>query len=159
MRMQVRSLASFSGLRIRYCHELWCRLKTELWSHVAVALAQAGGYSSDRTPSWEPPCAALKKKKRKFDMIQQSHSWEISREITRENHKSKRYMFPNVHCSAVYNSQVMKATFLNVHTGILLSHKNEQNHAICSNKYGPRDYHTKWSKSDEDKYHLHVESN
>ena len=23
---------------------------------------------------------------------------------------------------------------------------------------GPRDYHTKWSKPDKDKYHLHVES-
>ena len=26
--------------------------------------------------------------------------------------------------------------------------------AICSNMDGPRDYHTKWSKSDKDKYHM-----
>ena len=26
MRTQVRSLASLSGLRIRHCRELWCRL-------------------------------------------------------------------------------------------------------------------------------------
>ena len=27
-----------------------------------------------------------------------------------ENHNSKRYMHPNVHCSTIYNSQVMEAT-------------------------------------------------
>ena len=38
---------------------------------------------------------------------------------------------------------------------ILLSHKNEWNNAICRNVDGPRDCHTKWSKSDrEDKYHM-----
>ena len=31
--------------------------------------------------------------------------------------------------------------------GILCSHKKEWNNAICSNMDGPRDYHTKWSKS------------
>ena len=34
-----------------------------------------------------------------------------------------------------------------IHNGILLSHKKEQNNAICSNMDGPRDSHTKWSKS------------
>ena len=38
MRMQVRSLASFSGLGIqRYC-ELWCRSQMRLGSRVAVAV-------------------------------------------------------------------------------------------------------------------------
>ena len=32
--------------------------------------------------------------------------------------------------------------------GILLSHKIEWNNAIYSNMDGPRDYHTKWSKSE-----------
>ena len=27
-----------------------------------------------------------------------------------ENHHSKRYMYPSVHCSTIYNSQDMKAT-------------------------------------------------
>ena len=35
--------------------------------------------------------------------------------------------------------------------GILLSHKKEWNNAICSNMDGPRDYHTKWSKSDTER--------
>ena len=41
-----------------------------------------------------------------------------------------------------------------IHNEILLSHKKEWNHAICSNIDGPRDYHTKWSKSEKDKYHM-----
>ena len=27
-----------------------------------------------------------------------------------ENHNSKRHMYPNVHCSTIYNSQDMEAT-------------------------------------------------
>ena len=38
LRKQVRSLASFSGLRIRCCRELWCRLQTQLGSHIGVAV-------------------------------------------------------------------------------------------------------------------------
>ena len=49
--MQVRSLASVSGLRILCCHELWCRSQARLRSQVAVAVVQASGCSSDSTPS------------------------------------------------------------------------------------------------------------
>ena len=38
IRLQVRSLASLGGLRIRHCGELWCRSKTQLGSGVAVAV-------------------------------------------------------------------------------------------------------------------------
>ena len=38
-------------------------------------------------------------------------------------------------------------THTHTHNGILLSHKKEWNNAIYSNMRGPRDYHTKWSKS------------
>ena len=51
MRMCVQSLASLSGLRIWHCHKLWYRSQTRLRSHIAVALAQAGSYSSNSTPS------------------------------------------------------------------------------------------------------------
>ena len=37
-------------LRIRRCRELQCRSQMRLGSHVAVAVVQAGGYSSDQTP-------------------------------------------------------------------------------------------------------------
>ena len=33
------------------CHELWCRLKMQLRSHVAVAVVCAGSCSSHLTPS------------------------------------------------------------------------------------------------------------
>ena len=51
MRMWVLSLASLSGLRIQHCCELWYGLQRQLGSGVAVALAWAGRYSSDLTPS------------------------------------------------------------------------------------------------------------
>ena len=57
MRTQVRSLALLGGLRIWYCRELWCRWQTRLGSHVAVAVVQASGYSSDLTPSLETSIA------------------------------------------------------------------------------------------------------
>ena len=68
MRLQVQSLASLSGLRIRLCHELWCRPKMWLGSGIAVAVVQSGSCSSDSTPSLGTPYAtgeALKSKKKK----------------------------------------------------------------------------------------------
>ena len=38
MKIQPRSLALISGLRIQRCRELWCRLQTLLGSGVAVAV-------------------------------------------------------------------------------------------------------------------------
>ena len=51
MKLRVGSLALLSGLKIWHCQELWHRLQTRLGSHVAVALAKAGSYGSDSTPS------------------------------------------------------------------------------------------------------------
>ena len=38
MGLQVQFLASLSGLRIRHCHELWCRSQMWLGSGIAVAV-------------------------------------------------------------------------------------------------------------------------
>ena len=43
----------------------------------------------------------------------------------------------------VLRVRVYAYTRTHIYNGILLSHKNEQNNAICSNMEGPRDYHTK----------------
>ena len=51
MRTWVRPLALISGLGIRHCCELWCRLHTQLGSRVAVAVVQASSYSSNLTTS------------------------------------------------------------------------------------------------------------
>ena len=83
--------------------------------------------------------------------------------ISRENHKSKRYIHTNVQCSTIYNSQDIEATYMfinremdkedvvNICYRILFSHKKERNNAICNNMDEPRDYHTKWIKSDGEK--------
>ena len=44
---------------------------------------------------------------------------------------------------------------VHIYNGILLSHRKERNNAICSNLDGPRDYHTKWSKSDRERQILY----
>ena len=64
MRMQVRSLVSFSG--IWCCHELWCRLQRWLGSHIAEAVVKACSCSSSSL-AWELAYAAgtaLKRKKK-----------------------------------------------------------------------------------------------
>ena len=40
---------------------------------------------------------------------------------------------------------------VHIYNGILLSHKKEQNNAICSNMDATRDYHTKWNKSERER--------
>ena len=40
-----------------------------------------------------------------------------------------------------------------INKGVLLSHK-KNNNAICSYMDATRDPHTKWSRSDKDKYHM-----
>ena len=45
-----------------------------------------------------------------------------------------------------------KEDVVHIYKGIL--HKNKWNNITCSNMGRPRDYHTKWSKSEKDKYHM-----
>ena len=47
-----------------------------------------------------------------------------------------------------------KEDAVQIYNGILLSPKKEWNNAIYSNMDGPKDYHTKWSKSEKDKYYI-----
>ena len=44
-----------------------------------------------------------------------------------------------------------KEDVVHIYNGTLLSHKKEWNNAICRNMDEPRDYHTKWSKSEEER--------
>ena len=70
----------------------------------------------------------------------------------------------NVHSSAIYNSQKLEATqasitkWMEKEDGILLICKKEWNNAICHNMDRPRDYHTKWSKSDRERQVLYGNS-
>src|SRR5512134_2112105 len=80
MRLRVRSLPLLSGLRIWRCRELWCRLQTQLGSHVAVSVMQDGSCSSNSTPSLGTSichrCSPkkFKKKKKSNDQVPMWHS-------------------------------------------------------------------------------------
>ena len=69
VRVQVRTLASFSGLRIRCFQELWCRSQMWLVSGIAMTMASAGSCSSESTPSLGTSircrCSCKKKKSKK----------------------------------------------------------------------------------------------
>ena len=71
MSSQIGSWALLSGLRISLCRKLWCRSRTRLRSCVAGAgaVAVAGSYSSDSTPSLGtsicPGCSPKKTKRRR----------------------------------------------------------------------------------------------
>ena len=73
MRTQVQWLASLSGLRIQYFHELWYKLQTQFRSHIAVAVVQAGSFSSNSTSSLGTSiscvCSPKKSKKKKKKKI------------------------------------------------------------------------------------------
>ena len=72
MRTQVWSPALLSELRIQRCCELWCSSKTWVGSGVAMAMAQAKGYSSVLTPSLGTSvcckCSPKKEKKEKREL-------------------------------------------------------------------------------------------
>ena len=49
-----------------------------------------------------------------------------------------------------------KEDVVHIYNGILFSHKKEWNNATCSNMDGPRDDHTRWSKSDRERQIDHM---
>ena len=49
------------------------------------------------------------------------------------------------------NKRMDKEDVVHIHNAILLSHKKEWNNVICSSMDGPRDYHSKWSKSQRER--------
>jgi len=85
-----------------------------------------------------------------------------SGQLSRENHDSKRHMYSSVHYSTIFNNQDMETTYMSIdrrvakeevvhiHNGILLSHWKERKNSIFSNMDGPRNYHAKWSQSDNE---------
>ena len=77
MRLQVQSLASLSGLRIRCCHELWFRLQMQLRSAGIWLWRRPAAVALIRPLAWEPPCAVgwdpkkIKKPKKKNESREQ----------------------------------------------------------------------------------------
>ena len=56
---------------------------------------------------------------------------------------AKTWKQPNVHQQMNRLRRCDTYTHTHIHNGILLSHKKEQNNAICSNMDGTKDSHTK----------------
>ena len=52
---------------------------------------------------------------------------------------------------SAFASSASMNILVDIYKGVLLSHKQERNNAICSNMDGPEDYHTKYAKSDRKK--------
>ena len=68
MRLQGLIPGLAQWVRIRHCHELWCRSKMRLGSCIAVAVAWSAAVTPIRPLAWEPPHAsgvAIKSKKQK----------------------------------------------------------------------------------------------
>ena len=57
MRTLVQSLALLSGLRIRHCHELWCRSQMWLRCHIAEAWGMLAAIALIQPLAWELPYA------------------------------------------------------------------------------------------------------
>ena len=51
-----------------------------------------------------------------------------------------------------------KEDMAHIHNGILLSHKKEQNYAICRDVDGPRDFLAEWSKSEREKQTSYIKA-
>ena len=68
MSLQVRSLASLSGLRVRCCHELWCSRRPGLDPALLWLWCRPAAIAQIRPLAWEPPYAtgaAVKRQRKK----------------------------------------------------------------------------------------------
>ena len=89
------------------------------------------------------------------------------RHILWENHNSKRYMYPKVHCSTIHNSQDTETTYKSIdrwmdkevvvykYNGLLLGHKKERIWASSSEEDEPRAcLQTEVNHKEKNKYHM-----
>ena len=101
-------------------------------------------------------------------MIQQFHFWTF-KYPENENTITKRYIYPHVHCSIIYNSQDMKTTinkwmdkenvtYRHTHThththkvDYYSRKKKRWNLAICYNMDGSQGHYSNWNKSDTER--------
>ena len=105
-----------------------------------------------------------------------STSWNISEETWNTN--LKEYTHPYVHCSVVYNCQILKhfkcpsvderikKLWYKLHNGILLGHRKEGNLTFCDSVDEPGEHYAKWNKAVREsqmpssiQFHLYVKSN
>jgi len=81
MRLPVRSLALLSGLRIRHCRELWCRLQMRLDPALLWLWCRPVATAPILPLAWEPPYAAkaaleMAKRQKKKKKVNRRTVWE-----------------------------------------------------------------------------------
>ena len=92
VRMQIQSLALFSGLRIQCCCDLWHRSQIQLRSCMAVAALQPSSCSSNSTPNFGTSVChrhGPKKKEKKSEEAKDGifdkmclHGWRVIKRLT-----------------------------------------------------------------------------
>ena len=97
--------------------ELWCRSQTQVGSWVAVALAQAGGYSTDSTLSREPPYAA-----------------GVAPEMAKRQKKKKK---KEKKCMHLEQFGCRRTTYFKCHTGAV---KVEQLFSLTGRRWQPESF-------------------
>ena len=88
----------------------------------------------------------------------------MTQNIPRENHNSKRYTQPSVHCSTIYSIHTQKQPKYPLTEEWIKKlwyiYRMEyysavkKNKTICSNLDGPRHCHTEGSQTQKDKHHV-----
>ena len=66
------------------------------------------------------------------------------------------YVYICIYISVCVYTHAHTHTSFHICIGILLSYKKEWDNDICSNMDGPRDYHTKWIKSERERQILYI---
>ena len=74
-------LATFSGLRIWCCQELWYRSQTQLRSHIAVAVAEARPLACGAPYATGAALKSQKKKKKKKPTEQKTTKLSLKKKI------------------------------------------------------------------------------
>ena len=94
-------------MRIRHCRELWYRLQAQLGSCIAVAVAVAGGYSSNWTPSLGISMCLGKqpwkkeKKKKKCDPTHENPMAKGKAQKKKEKKKKKKNLLRTSYYTAI----------------------------------------------------------
>ena len=61
------------------------------------------------------------------------------------------YIYTHIYIYIYIHTYIHTYTHIHTYNGVLLSHKKEQNWAICRDVDTSRDCHTEWSKSEREK--------
>ena len=106
-----------------------------------------------------------KTERQNYHMIQQFHSWlhiwEKTKTLIWKDTCTPIFIalvtIAKIWKQPTYHQQwIGKADVVHIFNGMLLSHKNLWNSAICSNLNAPREYYAQWNKSERERQILYT---